>query len=199
MTRLNPAPSRRDLVRFGAGAALVTGLVPLAGCQQIEAMSPGRSGSAEATSTGSANAFESLTSDHRRVEALLTQLGQTPSSGAAERDRLFQQVKTELTRHALAEENVLYAAYLYSPAGSQERARSLYEDHAEVKAILFRLDQMPKGDPAWINELNRLRAELADHIRVEETYVFPQMRSALSQQQIDLISRRVAREKQLVG
>ncbi|HEX6980057.1 MAG TPA: hemerythrin domain-containing protein [Alphaproteobacteria bacterium] len=189
---------------FGRAAGVTAAVAVLGACDTMRSVgeSPGvsPSGSAErGTTSGRGDAFEMLTSDHRRIEQIFTRIEATPASAVNERERLLGELKTELTRHAVAEENVLYPAYMQNTSVGPGVTEEFYHEHASMKQRLFRLEQMPKNDPNWMSEAMALRREIAAHVREEEDRMFPQMRAAMSPQQIDQLTQMVSREMQMVG
>ena len=52
-------------------------------------------------------------------------------------------------------------------------AAQLYEDHAEMKTLVSRLQGLALDDPAWVDEARALRTLVTRHIREEEGDLFP--------------------------
>jgi len=141
--------------------------------------------------------FEALAQDHRRVLAMLDRLEATGADGAVRRASLFLMVKRALTAHALAEEDVIYPM-LRDQANREEESRKLYEDHAELKVLLFELEQMPKDDPQWIEKVRTLRRRIEEHARMEEETEFPKLRETLDHKGMMKLAGSVQREKMMV-
>ena len=79
--------------------------------------------------------------------------------------------------------------------GEGDAAKSLNSDHGEVKAMLYALGHMDKGDPAFNETLGRLRSALEEHMRQEEDELFPALRERLSDEE----NKKLSREMNMAG
>ena len=77
---------------------------------------------------------------------------------------MLGQLKEALTRHALAEENVVYPT-LRLASSSDAAAAELYREHADAKTQLFVLEQMPEGGDAWLSRMRELQQEVLKHVQ----------------------------------
>lgn len=119
-----------------------------------------------------------LTNDHRSLEQLFTQL-EGIASGVDRRAQLIQQVVTELSVHAVIEEQVLYPAIRTEVAGGEELADHAIDEHQRVKELLVRLEQLDPSDAETDQVLRQLMADVRDHFQEEEGPggLFDQLRS----------------------
>ncbi len=141
----------------------------------------------------SGDPFESLIRDHRHFEELLHEMTRT-DIGALRRGMLLQRLKRGLTKHALAEEDVVYPLlheHRHEPDG-------LYADHAEIKMHLHALEQIPKDDPRWTARVRQLQSVITEHARLEEQVEFPRLRAAMDDEESSLAARHVHRERAMV-
>ncbi|MDH2429634.1 hemerythrin domain-containing protein [Sphaerisporangium sp. TRM90804] len=117
-----------------------------------------------------------LTTDHREIEVMLAELERL--RGTDERDRrkdLTEQVIIELVRHSVAEEAYLYpAARKLIPGGDLLADRDIAE-HAEAERLMKELERTDVGDPAFDPLLDRFTATVREHVREEESRLFPQL------------------------
>lgn len=141
--------------------------------------------------------FQALADDHRKVLAALASLERTPNDAVARRTALLLKVKRSLTAHALAEEDVIYPL-LNDQAQASDDVKRLYGDHAAIKIHLRELEQIPKGDPSWLDTVRALRHLIEDHARQEEDVEFPRLRAMLDNRSIAKLSGDVQREKALL-
>ena len=139
------------------------------------------------------NVFDILKEDHRKVDGIFQQL--EPAAEDGTRQQLFRQLKQELDLHAHVEETILYPA-LKEAAQTREITVEAYEEHAEVKQLLARIEQTPPGDGKWIDLVSELRHNVEHHVEEEESELFGAARDVLSGAQIDEITRRVEEAKQ---
>jgi len=180
----------RGLAAFAAGAALsfvASRLMPPLAGRAIGAVRAAAGG----------DPFDALARDHQRVLGMIDTLLQADDGATMRRTATLLQIKRALTAHAFAEEDVVYPL-LHDQADAAQAADRLYREHADLKLHLFRLEQLPKDDPRWRDELGALRDLIARHARDEEEIEFPRLRAALSPDATARLSSEVAREKQLV-
>jgi hemerythrin superfamily protein len=144
-----------------------------------------------------ADPFDSLARDHQRILGIIDALLSKSDKSRMSRKAGLLQIKRELTAHALAEEDVVYPL-LRERAGEEEATTRLYQEHADMKMRLFKLEHMDADDPHWREELQGLRDLIAKHAQDEEQEEFPKLRSAMSRDDTSQLAGEVGREKQLV-
>ena len=124
-----------------------------------------------------------LAAEHGRIRARFDRLLATRDDQAARREMLLARLARALTRHAIAEEYVIYPALMESVR--RDDAKRLFDDHGEIKHFIYDLRRIPAADPRWLVVAQEFRAHLDDHFRVEEAEVFPSFRAALSPEEND--------------
>ena len=139
------------------------------------------------------NVFDILKQDHQKVAGIFKQL--EPAADDGTRQQLFTQLKQELDLHAHVEETILYPA-LKDASQTREITVEAYEEHAEVKELLARIEQTPPADAKWTDLVAELRHNVEHHVDEEESELFDAARDVLSGAQIDDITRRVQEAKQ---
>lgn len=87
--------------------------------------------------------YEILEEDHKAVAELLKKLDKTSEEATEKREKLFLELKTELTFHAYIEE-LLFYPLLKDKKESKEITLEAYEEHRLVKSLLEELDDMAK-------------------------------------------------------
>jgi hemerythrin-like domain-containing protein len=115
------------------------------------------------------NVIDYLENDHHEVLNLIKKLQDTSPRAVKTREALFQQIRTELALHEIAEEKVLY------PALKKENKSLIlesYEEHHVVDRILEELAETPAADETWIAKLTVMRENLEHHIEEERKEVF---------------------------
>lgn len=147
--------------------------------------------------TAGRDPFEPLIADHRRFVDLLDNMAESRPGSVLRRTQLLLRLKRGLAAHAMAEEDVVYPL-LSDRAKAAEDARRLYGEHAEMKMLLFRLEQTPKAEPGWSRLARDLRTLVAEHARHEEEVDFPRLRTALDHTARIRLARDLHREKSLV-
>lgn len=121
--------------------------------------------------------YERLTQDHQSQKKLASQIMET-SGDSAERQRLFDEFRTETEAHANAEEQTFYAALIEQPEG-QEKARHSIAEHKEAADQLTELNEQDMSSSGWIRNFEKLKDELEHHIEEEEIEVFQLAKSLL--------------------
>ena len=141
--------------------------------------------------------FSRLIDDHRRILAVLDEMVAAPSGSGVERARLFMSLKRKLAKHAMAEEDVVYPL-LDSQSGQAGEAKHLYSEHADMKILLYRLEELLKSGEDWSEPARSLRDSIRHHSQDEETNVFPQLREKVSKRQLPAVSGLIRREEAMV-
>jgi hemerythrin superfamily protein len=141
--------------------------------------------------------FRPLESDHRLIESTLAEMVEATTGSTAQRLKLFLLFKRKLAKHAMAEEDVVYPV-LYDIAGAEDKARELYDEHAQMKIHLFSLERALDSGPSWGDHVRRLQDIVLSHIRDEEEVEFPRLRTILAEKEHSKIAGKILREEALV-
>lgn len=130
-----------------------------------------------------ADIYSEIETEHDKHRNLLERLVET-SGDTTDRKALFEELKADLTAHANAEEQTLYAALLKNP-DTQEQARHSIAEHETVDDLLEDLDETDFSNPGWLANAKKLRHKLEHHMEEEEKDVFSIARDALSEAEAD--------------
>jgi len=125
-----------------------------------------------------ARIFEDLKADHDRQRALLAQVGGSKGDGD-ERRQLYEKLRLDITAHAAAEEESLYATMLADP-DLREDARHSVSEHKEVDDYFGDLADLDFGSDEWERTFKDMRHRYEHHIGEEEEEMFPTAAKALS-------------------
>jgi len=115
--------------------------------------------------------FERLKQDHDRHRTMLAKIDETKGD-SAERRALFEAFRVEVTAHAAAEEESLYATMLAKP-DLREDAQHSVSEHKEIDDFLEELDEMEFSSPGWLTRFRAMRDRYEHHIDEEEEEMFP--------------------------
>jgi len=113
--------------------------------------------------------FARLKQDHDRHRELLAQIDETPGEG---RNALFETFRVEVTAHAAAEEESLYAMMLGKP-DLREDAQHSVSEHKEIGDFLEELEKLEVESPEWLEQFQAMRHRYEHHIDEEEEEMFP--------------------------
>lgn len=138
--------------------------------------------------------YEILKEDHETVAGLLKKLDKTSEETSETREKLFLELKTELTFHAYIEE-LLFYPLLKDKKESKEITLEAYEEHRLVKSLLEELDDMAKDSEEWIAKFRVLKENVEHHVQEEEGELFTKARSVLSSEKANSLGALIATEK----
>ena len=156
---------------FGAAAGLTAGLAANA-VRKIFVQAP----------TMMAGEWDAaLAAEHDATLKLFDQIEKTEDSHKVRRALLLTQIGHALAKHAIEEENTIYAALRVH--GQVAEADRLNSDHGYVKQYLFELGAMDADHPQFLPKIRDFRAMLETHMREEEEKIFPKLRSVLSEEE----------------
>ncbi len=129
--------------------------------------------------TRTQDAIDVLIADHREVEQLFTQI----ESGAAGKDEAVRKVIRELSIHAAIEEQVLYPVMRRALADGDAKVEEAIKEHQEAKEALADIEQLGDSPPRE-QKLQQLMEGVRHHVEEEEHELFPEMRSAVSEDEL---------------
>ena len=135
----------------------------------------------QAPTIAAGNWDEALAAEHKATLVVFDLLQATNRNQTTKRSTLLMQLKHALAKHAMQEENAIYAAM--RDHGAADAADHLNHDHGYVKQYLYDLTVMPKDDPAWLPKVAEFRAMIELHMREEEDELFPELRRQLTDDQ----------------
>ncbi len=134
-----------------------------------------------------ARIFEDLIADHDRHREMLEKIGET-GDGSEERRSLFEAFRIEVSAHAAAEEESLYATMLREP-DLRDEARHSVSEHKEVDDLLGELIATDMGSSAWLAKFKEMRHRYEHHIDEEEEEMFPAAAKELPKAEQDRLAR----------
>lgn len=141
--------------------------------------------------------FEILISDHRMILSVLDKMAEQSEGSNARRASLFLMLKRKLAKHAMAEEDVVYPL-LHGRGHDPDGSKQLYDEHADMKIMLFELEELLMSGADWKEPVGRLRELIRSHIDEEEQVVFPQLRQLIDRGAVPKVSGQIRREEALV-
>ena len=115
--------------------------------------------------------FAILKSDHDLHREMLAGIAETHGDTPGRRD-MFEAFRIEVTAHAAAEEQSLYATMLAEPE-LQEDGRHSVAEHKEIDDMLGELQETDTASGAWLTKFEEMRHRYEHHIEEEEEEMFP--------------------------
>ncbi|MEU8266346.1 hemerythrin domain-containing protein [Sphaerisporangium sp. NPDC049002] len=139
-----------------------------------------------------------LTTDHREVEQMFAELEASRGSGDEERRRhVTEKVIIELVRHFVAEEAYLYPAVRRLIPGGDDLADREIGEHAEAERLMKDLERTDTGDPAFGHLLDKLMAAVREHMREEESRLFPELVKYADAEELHGIGKKITAIKKI--
>lgn len=131
--------------------------------------------------------IEFLKDEHRKVQNLFVAIEQAGSD--QELKQLQEQIRVDLLLHGDLEEQAFYPACSQFNELREQVERSI-EEHQEVQDLLedLEVEDDPEDREAILDEL---QASVEQHIREEETQLFPRVVELFDQDQLDELADRM--------
>ncbi len=127
--------------------------------------------------------FTRLKQDHDRHREMLERVGDT-SGDSKERREAFEQLRVDVSAHANAEEQSLYAEMLSRP-DLQDEGRHSVAEHKEVEDYFEELVDMEFSSTGWLTHFKTLRKRLEHHMDEEENEIFAAAKKDLSDERAE--------------
>jgi len=108
--------------------------------------------------------------------------------------KLFEQFKVEVTAHAAAEEETLYATMLARP-DLREDAQHSVSEHKEIDDYLEELEGLSFNGQEWNRIFAQLKKRYLHHIDEEEEEMFPDAAKELTAQEEQRLAALFAKRK----
>ena len=138
------------------------------------------------SSSDSKSLFDELKEDHKEVKDLLTSI--LKADDASERGELFSKMKTALTAHSEAEEEMFYPR-LEKEEESRTDALEAEVEHGIVKNLLTELDEMgDKMSDEWTAKCSVLKDLVEHHVEEEESQIFKDARKVLDKDELTALA-----------
>lgn len=135
---------------------------------------------------------DALAAEHQAVLKLFDAIEKTEDGHKLRRAALLTQIGHALAKHALEEENAVYAVLRVH--GQVADADRLNGEHGYVKQYLFELGSMDADHPRFLSKIADFRSMLETHMREEEEKIFPKLRGLLSDEESMKLTRAMNQE-----
>lgn len=132
-----------------------------------------------------------LTEQHREVDDVFAQLEQMDGATDEKAQRLTEQVVTSLVKHSVAEEIYLYPAVRRALPDGDAIADHELSEHDEAERTMKELEALTPDEHQFWPTLHKLMSEIRHHVSEEEHELFPKLRAACSEEQLQDLGRKV--------
>ncbi len=127
----------------------------------------------ETTTTGTI--IDHLTADHEQIKALFSDVMFVRPENRAD---TFCQLVTELVRHEVAEDMVVYPEVGAATRGGTAAVEPRLREQADVEQMLAQMATLDPKKPEFTSALAELSIAVINHAEAEERGVFPVLRSS---------------------
>lgn len=125
-----------------------------------------------------------LTGQHREVDEMFSRLEKMDGTTGDEAQQLAEQMVISLVEHSVAEEIYLYPATRENVSGGDEIADHELSEHAEVEQAMTKLESLSPNDAEFWPTVHQVISSVRHHVQEEENDLFPKLRKACSEQQL---------------
>jgi hemerythrin superfamily protein len=128
--------------------------------------------------SGGMDAIALLTQDHENVKALFEKYEATGDKAYATKKKLATQICLELTRHAIAEEEIFYSALRAASGDTEDMVDEATVEHAAAKDLIAQILAMEPQDDLYDAKVKVLSEQIEHHVQEEEDEMFPKAKKA---------------------
>lgn len=154
--------------------------------EEVASKAMGVAKAAKAALEGFDGVFRHLVQEHGEVSALLMRL--KLSSDPDTRRELWPNIRKELLSHERAEKRVVYPVFREEPE-TQSMADEHDQDADDLEEAINQLTGTPVDSAQWQPTLERLIAQVQEHVRDEEEEYFPIADRAFKDRSKDMLAR----------
>ena len=135
-----------------------------------------------------------LEADHREVERLLKQLGETDEG--RERQRLAREVQTKLTAHMEIEETIVYPP-VSDEVGDEDREEAEVEHRLARDGLATMMSMLDQ--PGFGASVEMLLGGIKHHVEEEESQLLPELKDAMERDEWLAMGDAIAAAKEAAG
>jgi hemerythrin superfamily protein len=135
------------------------------------------------------NAIEMLEGQHREVEDLFEKFEKAGENARKTKEKLCRQISDKLAVHAEIEEKLFYPEA--KSEETEDMLREAVEEHLSVKRVLADLLETEVADDQFDARMKVLKEQIEHHVEEEEEELFPKVRKAMSEEDLDDLGARM--------
>jgi hemerythrin superfamily protein len=124
------------------------------------------------------DAIALLTQDHENVKALFEKYEAAGEKAYASKKKLATQICLELTKHAIAEEEIFYSALREASGETGDMVDEATVEHAAAKDLIAQILAMEPQDDLYDAKVKVLSEQIEHHVQEEEEEMFPKAKKA---------------------
>jgi hemerythrin superfamily protein len=135
-----------------------------------------------------------LKREHGHINTLLEKLADTSEGAVKTREKLFDQVKTDLETHSAIEEKQLYPRLKKQPE-LKDLEKHAEQEHHRVSQMLRQIAKMPVDGEEFMQKVEELTSAVRSHVEEEEQEILPKAEDLLGKEECDRIAKLLHEEK----
>ena len=125
-----------------------------------------------------------LKQDHDEVKAMFEQYEALGDRAFASKQKLAEKICLELTKHAMAEEEIFYPAVRAGAEDAEDMVDEATVEHASAKDLIAQIHAMDPHDDLYDAKVKVLGEYIEHHVKEEEQEMFKAAKAA----KIDLVA-----------
>lgn len=129
------------------------------------------------TETDPQDAVSLLKDDHDKVKSMFEQYEELGDRAHISKQKLALEICTELTKHAIAEEEIFYPA-VRAATKDEDMVDEAVVEHASAKDLIAQIIAMEPTDDLYDAKVKVLGELIDHHVKEEEEEMFPKARKA---------------------
>jgi len=141
------------------------------------------------------DAITFLKQEHREVDELFASFDKLGDRAFKSKGRIVAKICRALTLHAAIEERHLYPN-AQAVLAETDLVLEAYEEHHVLKFLVEELEALAPTGERYTAKVTVLKELVQHHVEEEEAELFPQLRKALSKEQLDELGQLLAEGKQ---
>lgn len=124
------------------------------------------------------DAIALLKQDHAEVKAMFEQYEELGDRAFVAKQKLAEKICLELTKHAIAEEEIFYPAMRKEGEDAEDLVDEATVEHASAKELIAQIHAMDPHDDLYDAKVKVLGEYIDHHVKEEEEEMFPQAKKA---------------------
>jgi hemerythrin superfamily protein len=136
------------------------------------------------------DAIELITADHRWVDSLFDAL--VAETAVEARDALKDEIVMSLSRHAAAEEQLLYPLARQRLGDGAPLVDTALDEHQSLKEALQAWDKIGAGDEAFLTQAEQVQSLVQEHVEEEEGVLLPKLAAAATAEELQELGEHLA-------
>ncbi len=146
------------------------------------------------------DALRLLTADHNRVRGLFTRFRDAhEADDDTSMVEIAGKVFDELEVHTTIEEEIFYPTVRDKSSEIAETVEEGVQEHHVAKVLMAELGEVEAASAEWVAKMQVLIENVEHHAEEEESELFPDVRSAMSAEELETLATRLEDRKAELG